>query len=382
MTNPTTAVLTPQVATILASYNCTAACENCCFDSHPGIRQRLPLDEILRFIDQAAGFETMRLVVFSGGECFLLKDDLDAAVDHATRLGLSTRCVTNAYWARTEEIALRRLEKLKAAGLRELNVSTGDFHQRFVPQKSVINACVAALRLGLDLVVMVELQRERKVRAAAIQSDERIVAAARRPGRGLFKVVESPWMPMTPGGNVPQPSRTVLGRDNLHRKTGCDSVLTTIVATPSGRLGMCCGLSREKIPELNEDLPKEQPLKQVYFASSGDFMKIWLFVEGPERILAWAASKDATIAWEGKYAHRCHACLALFKDERALRVIRDHYSEKVPNVLLRYSLMVRAGLVEAPEFDLFRDSGTSAAERRQSGQRRPASSLVGPGASA
>jgi hypothetical protein len=49
-------------------------------------------------------------------------------------------------------------------------------------------------------------------------------------------------------------------------------------------------------------------------------MKIWLFVDGPERILAWAAGKDPRIEWENRYAHHYHACLTLFDD--FLSVIR------------------------------------------------------------
>jgi MoaA/NifB/PqqE/SkfB family radical SAM enzyme len=107
----------PTTLTILPTYNCTAACENCCFGSHPGITERVPLDRILAYIDQAATVESMRLIVFSGGECFTLGDDLVAAVARATGHGLATRCVTNAYWASTEERALERLGALAAAGL-------------------------------------------------------------------------------------------------------------------------------------------------------------------------------------------------------------------------------------------------------------------------
>lgn len=73
----------PTTLTILPTYNCTAACENCCFGSHPGIAERVPLERILFYIDQAATLESVRLIVFSGGECFTLGDDLVAAVARA-----------------------------------------------------------------------------------------------------------------------------------------------------------------------------------------------------------------------------------------------------------------------------------------------------------
>lgn len=342
------AAIEPEVATVLGSYNCTAACESCCFDSRPGIRERLSRSEILRFIDQAAALGTVRLIVFSGGESFLLGKDLEEAVRHAARAGLKTRCVSNGYWARTPEGARARLGPLRDAGLGELNVSTGDFHQAFVPRESVINAAVAGLDLGLDVVVMVEIHKGRAVTAKDILGDARLARAVRRKGRPIFRVIESPWAPTTVLGTVPQEAGLLADRGNVHRKEGCDSVLSTIVATPDRRLGLCCGLTRESIPELNVPLPAGD-LKDALDAAAGDFMKIWLFVEGPEKILAWAAAKDPKIEWEGRYAHRCHACLAIFRQRRVKDAIRRHYREKVSEVLLRYSIVSKVRSRRPPE---------------------------------
>jgi hypothetical protein len=30
-----------------------------------------------------------------------------------------------------------------------------------------------------------------------------------------------------------------------------------------------------------------------------DFLKVWLYTDGPDKILAWAASKNPYISWEG-----------------------------------------------------------------------------------
>src|SRR5437899_7114277 len=75
----------PTHLTILPTYRCTAACAQCCFESNPHVQGRIPIERILDYIDQAAGdFPSLRLVVFSGGECFLLRQDLDAAIERAT----------------------------------------------------------------------------------------------------------------------------------------------------------------------------------------------------------------------------------------------------------------------------------------------------------
>ena len=237
----------PRHAVILASYNCSAACEHCCFQSHPGIKQRLTLAQIKEFIQDASRLPSIELVAFSGGECFVLGKDLDEAVLYATSLGIRTRCVTNGYWAYTRVSAKRRLGTLARNGLKEINVSTGDFHQKFVPEDRVVNAVEVAVDLGVAAVV----------------------------------VVNATW---------------AVG----------------------------------------------ESLLEFHTRNAADFLKIWLAVDGPEQILAWAASKNSSINWENRYSHKCHACLALYKDPLVSSAIRDHYKERLDDVLLRYAIMARA----------------------------------------
>ena len=90
-------------------------------------------------------------------------------------------------------------------------------------------------------------------------------------------------------------------------------------------------------------------MKTAYYDNAADFMKIWLYVEGPEKILSWANTKDQTIDWEWKYAHICHSCLAIFNDQKVRKVVKEHYLEKVDEILLKYSFMVRSGNTVSPD---------------------------------
>ena len=111
---------TADTITILPTYKCTAACQDCCFGSNPSIEGRIPQYKILHYIEEAAKIG-IKTVVFSGGESFILGKDLDEALWHATKNDLMTRVVTNGYWATTENNARKRLEDLQFAGLTELN---------------------------------------------------------------------------------------------------------------------------------------------------------------------------------------------------------------------------------------------------------------------
>lgn len=336
----------PSTITILPTYNCTAACENCCFGSHPGIAERIPLARILDYIRQAAELGTVKLICFSGGECFTLGPELVIAIAKATELGIATRCVTNGYWATSEEQARTVLDPLSRAGLREINISTGDFHERYVPTKRVVSGALAAVKTGMRTAVVVESRKHRAFTAERLMADSRLGEILGHP---LFRLIESPWMSMDPDEQVEQDRSHLTSRLNLHLKRGCDSVLGTVVVTPSEQLGACCGLTREHIPEMHVGSLRERPLRELYDEASSDLMKMWLAVEGPERILAWAAEKDPGIEWEYRFCHRCDACRALYDDPKVRAVIRNHHHEKQHDIALAFSLLDGPDLSVSPQ---------------------------------
>lgn len=333
--------LMPTTATVLGTYRCTAACKDCCFESNPSLKQRLDLDSIVNFIDQVAELGSVQVVVFSGGECFLLGDDLVKAVAHATRRGLATRCVTNGYWAKSLVHGAGTLRLLKEAGLSELNVSTGDFHQQFVSEETVVNAVELALSCGMERTLLVlELREQAGVTAERLLANPRLRKFLEEHGTYRFGIVQSAWMPWELGRRSEQSAEYLLSRTTVSKRRGCRSILSSTVLTPSGRVGVCCGLTRERIPELN--LPfAGQRLENLLQEAGRDFIKIWLFVDGPERILAWAASKNKAIQWENRYSHHCHACLALFDDPEVRATILAHYRERMDDVLMRYNICLR-----------------------------------------
>jgi len=78
-------ILSPHTLTILCTYQCTAACRQCCFESNPSIRGRLTKDTIIaRIMEAKRVFSNLKLVVFSGGEALLLKNDLFASISYCT----------------------------------------------------------------------------------------------------------------------------------------------------------------------------------------------------------------------------------------------------------------------------------------------------------
>jgi MoaA/NifB/PqqE/SkfB family radical SAM enzyme len=321
----------PKTLSIMPTYTCTAACSDCGTLSSPRERSRLPLSVIKSAIRQAKqlGFAN---VVFTGGEATLRWRDLLEGLSFARELRLPTRLVTNAHWAATPGRAQERLQILIDAGLDEINYSTGDEHIRFVPLERVVHASVAAVRADIPVIVMVELRRQRAVTAETIRSHPLIQMLGEDINR--LKIHESAWMPLDPAVSADYASQDVVSAANLHTRRGCDHVLRTYTIQADGNVGACCGLGLRTIPELNPVYASgEDFLERAVAESEEDFLKLWIHYFGPERILAWAAEKDPTISWEGRYAHPCQACGRLYKDQRVRSVIREHYAEMVSIVL-------------------------------------------------
>jgi len=294
---------------------------------------------MLKYIEDAArlGIKTL---VFSGGEAFLLGRDLDEAIWYATKLGMATRVVTNGFWAYREDVAKKRLQELQLCGLVEINFSTGDFHQRFVPVERIVNGALAALSLGMRTVVMIEIHKGRAFSKENLLSDPRLSQVVKDPRyQRLLSILESPWMPVNPTSVIEQEKELLVNRQNVHARKGCESVLTTFVVDPSERLGACCGLTREQIPEMDLGSLKDNSMREMMEEAFSDFLKVWIYVDGPEKILGWAASIDPSIEWENKYAHICHACKELYQSSAVRKVIREHYEEKILDVYFRFWLL-------------------------------------------
>ncbi len=330
----------PRILTILPTYQCTAACRECCFECSPHVKGRIPLDRILAYIDEAAqSFSTLRLICFSGGECFLLGKDLDIAIARASSYGLMTRCVTNGYWAITESAARKRVEKLRQAGLTELNFSTGDEHQEFVPYSRVVNGAIAGAEAGLRVVIVVEGSNEVRFTIHEALSDERLAMFLKSsPAAKNLRVMSNIWMSFHADRKITQPEHIYARNCSDGSSGGCTNILNNIVVTPHEQLASCCGLTMEHIPEMKLGDLREHSMKDLYYSQFDDFLKIWISLDGPQKIYRWATEKDPTIPYDDKIAHICHSCVIIYKDERVRRVLLEHYKEKVPDVMFRYYL--------------------------------------------
>jgi hypothetical protein len=202
---------------------------------------------------------------------------------------------------------------------------------RFVPIDNVARAIVAALDARYVVQVMIEYVERRVVTKEALLSHPDLMA---RQDRDRIEVTQSPWMPLSPNRTEKYPPGDAVDASNVHARSGCSSVLRTYTIEPEGNIGACCGLGMGSIPELYAGrADRDGFLAAAVADAEGDFMKLWIRYKGPEKILAWAASKNPAIGWEGMYAHNCQACQRLYRDPEVIDTIRKHYGEVVSDVL-------------------------------------------------
>ncbi|MEA2664709.1 MAG: hypothetical protein QOI11_1653 [Candidatus Eremiobacteraeota bacterium] len=309
----------PRFLSLITTRRCTAACDNCCFGCSPKAAKAIPVPRMHGLIDEAAAIPSMEMVAFTGGECFLLGKELDALVARAARLALRTRVVTNGYWAVTPLAAQRRLANLRAVGLCEIHLSTGMFHERFVPVARVLHAARAAAEAGLAVSVSVEECAGSTFDGSAVDAE---LDDLMRSGR--VQILRQPWI-----ANAEGRSDTRLAHDPAssrflsENRGGCSTILDVLSVTPDQTLIACCGFTMEAIPDLHLGSVAERRLDEVLAAAPTDLMKYWLHVEGPEAILAFVQRFEPGYRLLESPAI-CQTCLHLHRDPVVQQVIAAH----------------------------------------------------------
>lgn len=317
---------------IMPTLTCTSSCKDCGSNSNPKISYKLNLDKVIESIFQAKELN-FEVVVFTGGEATLEWETLLKGVKYSSTLGLRSRLVTNAHWAHSLDQTKKCLEELIEHGLDNINFSTGDEHARFVPIKSVLNAIVTAIDLGLEVHVMVEYRSSRVITKDIIL-DHPLLDSLSKEQRKKVNISESPWMPIDPmTAGFYAPGDTIDDK-NVTLREGCPSILQSYIIEADGRIAACCGLGINNIPELYVSNVKEKKfLEKAIKTAENDFLKLWLRSKGPEKILAWASEKDPKIKWHNIYAHKCQACQRVYKDPLVRSVIQSKYQEMTTDVI-------------------------------------------------
>lgn len=336
--------LPPYSLNLMTTDFCTASCKNCCMQCSPKKHTRLSFEDMRKYIDSALeSFPSIKLLVLTGGECFALKNDLKKVVDYSSQKKLISRVVTNGYWATSFKTAYLTLKDLRNAGLGELNLSTGDEHQVWVNYDNIILAAVSALLLGMSVVINVESSNTSNFSVINIFNDIRLRKYLDTPSKYSLKIIGGRWVEFETSKEKKIEQQRYYPSNRINR---CTNLFNSITISPNHQMWACCGLSVKHIPYLNIGNTKKFPLKFLHKYQLNDFLKIWIYTEGPMRILEFCkkhGNEDLDLSitnW-----HPCQACNILFSDSRNIEIINKYYKEIYTNVVFKY-LFLRESYVK------------------------------------
>lgn len=322
----------PSNITLLTTVRCTAACDNCCFGCTPKQGRTMTLEEMKAYVDKCleAYPDTISSFDLTGGECMLLGKDVDRIFAYAKSKGLKCQMVSNAFWATDYDKAYKILKRLKRNGLKSASFSTGDDHNKYVPWQNVRNASVAAARLGIESELRMETLYSHAGIYAALNDDPEIIELTKA---NKLKFSPGTWMEYNNKGKKSR-NMKVSFRDSGLRNP-CKSLFQTILISPYGEVYACCGIGVCHIPQMRLGNINKEPIKTIYERAFDDFLKIWLFTDGPEAILKYVHEKTGQkFSWHSH--HNCDHCRTIFKDKNIIPFIREHYYDIIEMPLLSY----------------------------------------------
>jgi len=227
------------------------------------------------------------------------------------------------------ERARQACERLREAGLSELNLSTGRDHQDWVSQETVLNAAEAAVHSGIRVLITVETDTPESHCLAAIRSDSRVAALVQYPSFGLQA---NYWMPFH--GDAPARQQSP---DLEQLRKGCSQIFNNVVVNPRDEISACCGLTFEHIPEMHLGKCSGTNLAETYSQQEHDFLKHWLKVDGPYSIIERLLGNRAEKILAG-VVHQCQACAILHQDPEVRAALEQRHTQFVPDVMTRHAI--------------------------------------------
>lgn len=223
------------------------------------------------------------------------------------------------------------MHSLKSVGLHEMNFSTGDSHQQFVPVDSVLNGTIASVEESLYTCIAVETNSSKKFTAEDFKKHPLYLEYLASTSKEKFvKVMPATWVSFHTD-NVYDFNQKIEYDPN---DQGCEGMFDTISLEARGDVVGCCGITSNDIEEFHLGKLSNQNLDEMLENHQNDFLKIWIFVDGPKKVMEQVA--EWTKEEVPFYAHKCLYCAALYNNPSFLKAIQENYLTVKEDVLSRF----------------------------------------------
>ena len=318
---------------------CTAACRHCALSAGPGGRPAAEPSTVARWVRSVGEAPTTQAIGLTGGEPFLERAALEAALRAAHDTGLRTTVFTNAYWATGPQAACEALAQLPRIDL--LEISADVFHEEFVPLENVRHAAEAALGLGMGVWFQVA-----EVEAESFDTRLRGVLGPRITGAAEFsqaaildagRSLGAPWSD--------RPPRTP------ELPAGACKRLGTPLVCPDGSVLACCSeyAYGESCPAaLRLGTLEERSLSAMVQDAQSDPLLAALRALGP----AYVADVARDSGWQGgryREGNVCDLCLDLLREASLADEVRRRLAEPEHDGAIAFAAEVRELRAEAAD---------------------------------
>lgn len=320
-------IIPPSLLTLITTYMCTAECRGCCYGCSPRKSKKMSFSEMKKYIDHTVEtFPSISSVVFTGGECTLLKEDLFKAIAYCSKKNIPTRIVTNGFWANSKENTDNIIKKLLSAGLKEINFSTGDFHQQYIPFNNILNAISVLVKSEIKtILITVEKSPEHQFKIDDILNNPNFLKLGKNIDRVIL--VESPWVDFKKLTNSNRPICV------SNKNKGCTNLFSSININPKGELLSCCGFAPEYSPFLKLGKFSHSSLNTIYTKQFNDLFKLWLYTKGPTDILNFIENRN--LRYE---CHPCELCFKLLTNKEYLnKILLKTEQKQVKKIISEYN---------------------------------------------
>lgn len=304
---------------------CSAACDMCCFGCSPQGKRTLGNDLMMDVIRQASEIEGITAVGFTGGDPFMVYDQLLACSAYAKSLGLRITVNTNGFWGKNERKAREMVRELKEAGVEEFSFSADRYHQAFVP----IEDLRTAMRVGKEAGIRLDLSI-----METEGSDDVIVMTERlRPEIYNATVTNHPMLPV--GKALEKIEEGQFIRYFESREARCPFV-GMVHLNFDGHYYLCCSQFCRDIPRINLGHAGEVRLKDLERkVTSDDYLYVML-----RKGLAWFVelAHDLGFVIPDYLCSPCHCCYYVFNNAELLEKIKDQVEEEAGRLRIQHLL--------------------------------------------
>lgn len=309
------------------TYRCNYRCRDCLIGDKLGDAKTMSFNEARTIIDQAANLRTIRAYAFAGGEPFLAYDRMLEIADYVwENYNCPFSISTNCSWAKTEEAAHRKIERLHANGLRWMLASWDVFHAEFGKLEHVINAINAAHKFE----IVVSLQNiTTPTSFKNVDLKERL--------RGIVDVEKIDWVensvvPVGLGATELQSSELSYVDQPPMDQCNAGDILNVEV---DGTVKPCCGAAFMQ-DHLWMGNAFEEDLETIVQRSSVDpIINSLISCRGPSGLVDRIKATGRTDLLPKKYGSACELCHKVLSNEEAKVLLENSLKEEQTQLIAK-----------------------------------------------